>query len=1278
MKRERTWSSSFDLEGGILTRNRSKIFLHHTRSGRARFDDPLCKKNRRNTKTKSPHDLSSPITDPLLVTIEENAFDNNVEDGDVSHSLVKDLRARRIFSPTTEEKIIEDEVIKVGVDEGERKQCGDNWVQTTPPDDVFLDRSKEGFVDFVAENPNGGKNDGCGGGEGHNKLNQVISRAKLGVLVPCSQKKIFKSPGSFSYRRLLPYLNAIVNVNSSDTLGIRPCRKLEKCVEEQPPSPPSAAQKMEISLPVEHLLRNSDAIQIQKSNNSSDVNCTNSESLKQRNTETANQNPSEVLNVCDPMITVASFSETERESQVRHNISFIKLGPIMENPKVIMNDSCSVGDNSIKHNQLNSSAKMAGRGLSHGVPVPCSKTKLFKTPSSFNYRRLLPYLNDVANIISSDTFETLPCKKMEKCVEERLPRLPSAIQQMEKYLPLELLSGDAGPIQTQQSYYSSDASRPNSESPEQHSMGTANQNPLEVQNLYDPMVTVPPFLDSERESHVQYDISRNKLEAVQENILTVKPSFSSRIDAQAKSIKESRFDDHLYFSTEDEDNCIKLAPNFSSDRQQPPETLGLHQNSSNSSPFVPGSPIEGILKRNPRGCRGLCTCLNCASFRLHAERAFEFSKTQMQDAEEVATGLMKEVSYLRNLLLKSIDGGEHNLAVQSHKILGNFFLFKEIYNGKSFTGRKAAKKPTQSERLASLEDANTLMVNKMDAMMAVIFTLSTKNPSVEKEQSEGVHDNVESVTRGRGRDLPMGVFMRDNRNAGINPTSPTPLRVVGRRKETIFPQNRPEISDSDNEQRGTRQSNTFASLEIDVESVDKFADFRDNEVFVEIEENRVRDRHQTPTSNDVTTGAAQGISMILRRLEGRPADQIILDHEGIGHNRQNRGEGEANFPRVHDTLFTNMQGTGAGTGAGTDAIGHGTLLSGTEGTSVGYLRQAHVGHVGTSDSAAQAHLPNLNPTLLLGRASTTHLSPNEENPSSLHLPSPYQRETAFGGEGERGPSTTSSTTAVNTLLTITPSLPIDPTMRAPLLTAAIALPITETVSMTAPTTTPIVASGNRNFPALPTTTQRTAAFNTAALRPPPTENRGDNIPQTAPLGYESNSPHTLHNTSAAVPGFVPQREFVSQNQQRQSGFGFVRTDREEHKYWGDNGEINRGFTYRYIPVHERRGRGREINTNNYVSRIHSDGFHSDSGIGGRRSQDTNQGDQIASAVITAIRTVGQDVKLNIPELDGKAGFMEWLSRVDRILTCKRYGDSKSVMLLETKLTEYALNWWDNI
>ncbi|KAK4732882.1 hypothetical protein R3W88_025870 [Solanum pinnatisectum] len=70
---------------------------------------------------------------------------------------------------------------------------------------------------------------------------------------------------------------------------------------------------------------------------------------------------------------------------------------------------------------------------------------------------------------------------------------------------------------------------------------------------------------------------------------------------------------------------------------------------------------KGILKRNPRGCRGLCNCLNCASFRLHSERAFEFSRNQMQDTEEVSLGLLKELADMRIFLEKHLST-ENNLA----------------------------------------------------------------------------------------------------------------------------------------------------------------------------------------------------------------------------------------------------------------------------------------------------------------------------------------------------------------------------------------------------------------------------------------------------------------------------------------------------------------------------------------------------------------------------------------------------------------------------------------
>lgn len=86
-----------------------------------------------------------------------------------------------------------------------------------------------------------------------------------------------------------------------------------------------------------------------------------------------------------------------------------------------------------------------------------------------------------------------------------------------------------------------------------------------------------------------------------------------------------------------------------------------------------GDPVhgvrKGILKRNPRGCRGLCNCLNCATFRLQAERAFEFSKNQMQDAEEVAFELMKELADIRNLLENSGADANNQVVLRGDQVI---------------------------------------------------------------------------------------------------------------------------------------------------------------------------------------------------------------------------------------------------------------------------------------------------------------------------------------------------------------------------------------------------------------------------------------------------------------------------------------------------------------------------------------------------------------------------------------------------------------------------------
>lgn len=78
---------------------------------------------------------------------------------------------------------------------------------------------------------------------------------------------------------------------------------------------------------------------------------------------------------------------------------------------------------------------------------------------------------------------------------------------------------------------------------------------------------------------------------------------------------------------------------------------------------------KGILKSTPRGCRGPCHCLQCSSFRLHAERAFEFSRNQMQDAEEMALHLVKELSYIRNMLEKSARNADGHAIVSINQVI---------------------------------------------------------------------------------------------------------------------------------------------------------------------------------------------------------------------------------------------------------------------------------------------------------------------------------------------------------------------------------------------------------------------------------------------------------------------------------------------------------------------------------------------------------------------------------------------------------------------------------
>lgn len=144
-------------------------------------------------------------------------------------------------------------------------------------------------------------------------------------------------------------------------------------------------------------------------------------------------------------------------------------------------------------------------------------------------------------------------------------------------------------------------------------------------------------------------------------------------------------------SAEKHDTCLSVELELHSGNTDTSEIVNLKQPSSPVNTLdhlgalvsPNNKPFKGILKRNRQGCRGLCDCLNCASFRLHAERAFEFSRNQLHDAEEVASQLMKELANVRLLLEKSIAGKDDSASIRPNTVSYSFsFLY--IYLGEGY------------------------------------------------------------------------------------------------------------------------------------------------------------------------------------------------------------------------------------------------------------------------------------------------------------------------------------------------------------------------------------------------------------------------------------------------------------------------------------------------------------------------------------------------------------------------------------------------------------------
>ncbi|GLT97706.1 hypothetical protein SLE2022_152580 [Rubroshorea leprosula] len=331
-----------------------------------------------------------------------------------------------------------------------------------------------------------------------------------------------------------------------------------------------------------------------------------------------------------------------------------------------------------KTNGYLSEKALETRPMSKSIADPLLSLKLSKIPSSLNYRRLLPYLIDVAKdkCRASESGHLLEVKKDTKD-KPLSPLLTSYCNQTSAENSTDRssrahLSGDNRPVMiTTAISGSSSDDKPRLSSPKH-------------------LVDSPVILDlpQEQESLTEHgttsdtdqrsEISPNIVKPTDGVTLATMP-FCSPFCSGSISREDAKLPtQQLHVNTEI--GCMKSMLKCTNDASP------TEMDSFLGASIPPGIPaaglMEGILKRNSHGCRGICTCLNCSSFRLHAERAFEFSRNQMQNAEEVALDLMKELSQLRNMLDNSTMGADNHAVICINQV------------------KEACRKASEAEKLA--------------------------------------------------------------------------------------------------------------------------------------------------------------------------------------------------------------------------------------------------------------------------------------------------------------------------------------------------------------------------------------------------------------------------------------------------------------------------------------------------------------------------------------------------------------------------------------------------
>lgn len=282
---------------------------------------------------------------------------------------------------------------------------------------------------------------------------------------------------------------------------------------------------------------------------------------------------------------------------------------------------------------------------------------MYRNPSSFSYRRLLPYLVDLIKNGSSK----FPFKLHALFMLVILCDCPK------KYFfyvgGLEIVDSQSCRRKVEKNIEERPTMLNNGSSPRQQHHTVSLEDPSTVQSRENEVL----------EMHI---VSRSSglhsQEDTQNPLITELPNScnKSKVELLGNTTEVPLERSHFEFEILSKSSCCSPTS---------PEDLSFEEQSGNR-PRLPHSSMEadmrpkkaasefealghanralaprkGILKRQSRQCKGICMCLDCVSFRIHAERAYEFSRRQLSDADKVVERLMNELSCLRDLMETSV------------------------------------------------------------------------------------------------------------------------------------------------------------------------------------------------------------------------------------------------------------------------------------------------------------------------------------------------------------------------------------------------------------------------------------------------------------------------------------------------------------------------------------------------------------------------------------------------------------------------------------------------